>query len=264
MDAGVESMGRPGMAKGMTPGSCVDTALLEGFPAGFLKAARGHGLRGGGSVDAAATRSRQTPPGIARGDPVWAQAFPGPWWPGDVTVLPAVPVADMQEQASAGELGHSQRGSLLKPPPAGGDGGETRSVTAPADVPAALSTRRDAHDDGECLLPRWAHDSQGSPVSCEGRLEETLETAKCHSARPAGVWPDVLQGQEVLATCCLRDLLRGFVNVVRTLASGPNVPLLRPCRQAPELTSLDHSSAAFCQGYPSWDWGDGVAPEVEV
>jgi hypothetical protein len=33
-------------------------------------------------------------------------------------------------------------------------------------------------------------------------------------------------------------------------------------RQAPELEILDHSSAEFCHGYTSWDWGDGFAPEV--
>src|SRR5262245_49950664 len=101
IDAGFEEMGRPGMAQGMNAGQVVDAARLEGFPEGFLKAALGHGLRGGGSVDSSSTRSRKKQPGIAMGDPVLAQEVQGPLWQWDVPVFPSFPVADMNEHARA-------------------------------------------------------------------------------------------------------------------------------------------------------------------
>jgi len=79
-------------------------------------------------------------------------------------------------------------------------------------------------------------------------LNENLETAQGHGGRTAGVFPDVLQVKEGLAKFCLRELIRGVVHVWRKWAHGPHVPLVRTFSQAPELESLDHSSAAFCHG----------------
>jgi hypothetical protein len=191
-----------------------------------------------------------------------AQEFQGPLRPWDVTVFPAFPVADMHEPASTIDIGHSKMGSLLKPQPAGVNGGETGAVREQPDVPEDLSHLLDAQDDGEFLLPRWANERQGSPFSFEGMLKEKLDTAQRNGGRTAGVFPDVLQVKEVLAKFVLRDLIRGLVKVLRKLAHGPNVHLLRTCRQAPELEIFDHASAEFCHGYTSWDWGDGFAPEV--
>lgn len=248
IDAGVAALGRPGMAPGMNAGQLVDAARLEGFPAGFRKAALGHGLRCGGSVASSSTRSRKQQPGLARGDPAVAPECQGPLGPWDVPGFPAFPVAAMKAQARALASGHSKRGALLQPQPAGVHGGETGAGREQPDVPEELSPRLEAQDDGEFPLPRWAHASPGRPCSLEGLRNDKLDPAQGNGGRTAGVLPDVLPGKEGLAQFCLRDLLRGFVHVWRKVAPGPHVPLVRTFRQAPELESLAHSSAAFCHG----------------
>jgi hypothetical protein len=177
IDAGFEEMGSPGMAQGMNAGQFVDAARLEGFPEGFLKAALGYALRCSGSVDSSSTRSRKNQPGIAMGYPVLAQEFQGPLWQWDIPVYPSFPVADMNEHARTIDIGHAKMGSLLKPQPAGVNGGETGAVREQPDVPEDISHLLDAQDDGEFLLPRWANESQGRPFSFEGMLKEKLDTA---------------------------------------------------------------------------------------
>jgi hypothetical protein len=59
-------------------------------------------------------------------------------------------------------------------------------------------------------------------------LEEKLDPAQCDGAGTAGVLLDMLEVEAIRSAFFLRDQGRGFVIVLRQLAHGSDVHLLRP------------------------------------
>lgn len=58
---------------------------------------------------------------------------------------------------------------------------------------------REAQDDGQLLLGRWAHKTEGAPIFFQRTLKEKLDAADCDGGSAAGVMLDVLEVEKVLA-----------------------------------------------------------------
>src|SRR2546428_6286968 len=92
------------------------------------------------------------------------------------------------------------------------------------------------------VLAGRAHEPERRPLPPERLLEEEPNPAQRDRRRRARDLLLVGQIQEVLAQIFLRELVGAPVIVLRELADGARVALLRSCGEPPELHILQHPS----------------------
>jgi len=190
-------------------------------------------------------------------DPILAKQWQRTLWQGTITICPACTTTDVDKHARTLTMWDLQRGALLQAQPTGVERGEADSGAGSSDTAEHPSNLFKAEDHRQFLLAWCSNNAEGGPVSVEGMLEEALDAATRDRARTAGVILDMLDVAEVLSKFFRGDYVWGLALVLRSLAHGPDVHLLRTCRQAPELKALDHALAQLGPGYTSFDWGDG-------
>jgi len=143
---------------------------------------------------------------------------------GTVPIFPAFTMSDVDQHASAIDIGDLQMSPLLQAEPTGVARGQAHAVA------------------GE------SHAGEGGPVAIEGMWEEKLDATQGNRARAPRVPLDMLEVEEILSEFFLGDHVRGCAIVLRQLVHSPDVHLLRPCSQAPALQTLDHALAQLGHG----------------
>jgi hypothetical protein len=107
---------------------------------------------------------------------------------------------------------------------------------------------RGAEDDREFLLPWRSDEGQGRPFARSGVGIEKLDAAQGDGTGAPGVVLNVLEREEVITECYLRDAVGGLVVVLRELGDSPDLPLLGPGGQASELPVFNHPLAQLSHG----------------
>jgi len=164
---------------------------------------------------------------------------------------------DVDKPARTSKRWDRQRGALLQAQPTGVERGAADSGAGSSATAEHPSNLFKAEEHRQLLLAWCSNTAEGGPVAGEGLLAEALDAAQRDRARTAGVIFDLLDGEAVLSKCFLGDEVWGCAIVLRSLAHGPDVHLLRTFRPAPELKARDHALAKLGHGYTSVDWGDG-------
>ncbi len=228
------------MAQRVDRGGLGEAAGAQRGPKGALQAALAHGgvaARGGG------VRAGEEPSGVAVGAPVGAQQRQAALGQGDVAVLVALGVAEVQQLALAVDVADLQADAFLQPQPAGVDGGQADAIRR------AVHTGQDLTDLGgtkhrrQFLLVGRADQVEGGPVAPQGVLEEELDAAQRQGRGAAGDVLDVVEVEEVLAEVLFADLVGGLAAVGDELADGADVGLLRLGGQAAQAQVLEHALA---------------------
>ena len=239
------------MAQRRARGLFVDAPVFEGFPERSLHTAPGHRGGSGRQRDATTARCREDQDGMTRRDPILAQPFPRPLGHGDIPSFPTLPVADVDQQASAVEIAHLELGAFLQAQPTGGGRGEAHAVAGPSHAGETPLARLAAEEHRQLFLAWRTHQAQGGPIALERMVEEELETAQGEGPGTARGVRDVLAREDVVAECFLGDAVGGLVLRLRQLADSPDIPLLGPGGQASELPVFDQPLASWGDGDPS-------------
>ena len=106
--------------------------------------------------------------------------------------------------AGAVDVGDLQMGAFLQAQAAGIDRRQTDLVAWQSDATENLAHFRQAEDDGQFLLRRWAHQAEGGPLSLQRALKEELDTADGDGHGAAGVVFDVLDDRGSTGAVLLR------------------------------------------------------------
>lgn len=249
VDPGLEQMGGVGVAQGVGVGPLADATLPEGPPEGGLEARAGHGariLREAGGQPAAGGGWEQ-PVRRAMGPPVLAEQPEGLLRQRDVAIPPALAV-DVELHAGAVYLGHLQPGPLHQAQPAGVERRQADAVDRDTHLGEDAADLLAAEHDGQLLLPGRTDDLEQVPLPPEGLFEQDLDPAQGDGDGVARELLAVLQVEEVLPQFLLGDLAGGLAVVLRELADGRDVGLLRSGRVPPERHVLDHALPERCHG----------------
>jgi hypothetical protein len=244
-------MGGRAVAQRVDGGALRETPRFEGRPQGVLHTVAGHGCGSRGHAEAAAARRRTDPAGMALGGPVWAESLQGALWQRHRAVLGTCAAAHVHQHPGTIHIGPLEVGPCLKPEAARGDGGQADARAEALQVGQNEADLFWAEDDRELLCPWGSDKGQRGPFPLKGLLVEDLDAAECHGARAAGVVLDILEGEEVVAECFLRDPLRGLMGMFRSLTHGPDIHLLGAFGHSSELEILDHPLAQWGHGYTS-------------
>ena len=229
------------MSERMNRGFLADTAGPKSRPKGILDVADGGGSLGGGTVNAAASGSGKDPHGVAMGFPVLAEQLQGRVGQGDVTILAALAVMDVNQLPGAVDVTDLEVSAFLQAQSTGIDGGETSPIAKQSDLRENLSHFFPAEDDGQLLFSRRAHQLERGQRTLEGVLVEELQAAQGDGGAAAGPVLDVLDVEKVLPQFFVADLIRRLVIVLGQLADGPDIHLLGACRHATQLQVFDHA-----------------------
>ena len=188
-----------------------------------------------------ARRRREQPLRGAMGPPVRAQPRQDWGRERNVAILFAFAV-DMHHHPRAVDIGDLQARPFEQPESAGINGRQTHAVHRnphrrehAADL---LPTQHHRH----LVLAGGTHESERRPLPTERLLEEEPNPAQRDRRRRARDLLLVGQVQEVLAQVLLGQLVWAPVIVLRELAHGRRVALLRSCGEPPELHILQHPS----------------------
>jgi hypothetical protein len=158
-------------------------------------------------------------------------------WQGDIALVPALTMSDVDQQASAIAIGDLPMSPLLQAEPTGVERGQAHAVAGeshaakkPVDLFAAEAHR-------QLLLPWWSHDGEDGPVAIEGMLEEELDATQCNCARAPRVLLDMLEVEAILSEFFLGEHVRkrsdfgspGFMAVITSTSMRmfPNCSISR-------------------------------------
>jgi len=207
IDTTFKQMGGPGMSQGMDGGWFGDAAFVEGGLEGALDSACFHG------IDARLKRRWEEPNRIAMGDPILAQHFQDGFWQGNIAVFSAFPMADVQQEAVAVDVGDLQVQSFLQAQPTSIDRVQAGSVVLAAYAPQDTAHFGYAEHNWQFLLPGWAHQLEGFPFPAQSILEEELDPAQGKRTGAACSMFFVLEEQKILTQFFFVDLVWRFMVV---------------------------------------------------
>ena len=139
------------------------------------------------------------------------------------------------------DIRHLQLDTFLQTQATGANGTQADPVVRPSQAAQDAAHFLAAENDRQLVLAWRPHKAQRRPRSLQGMLVEELDTAQSHRASIARSLFLVLQVEEVLTEFFLARLNRGLTSVLGQLTNGPDIRVLGPLRQAPQLHVLNHA-----------------------
>jgi hypothetical protein len=248
VDPGLEPRGRPGVSEGVDAGPLVKAAVVQSSPKGVWHTGSGHGLGSRGHPRSSAAWSWEDPDRIPMGAPVLAKPLQDAVGKRDVAVLTPFAQADVDAHASRVNSVHLQMRPFLQVRTASIESGEADTAVRQPHAGEDGTYLRGAEDDREFLLPWRSDEGQGRPFARSGVGIEKLDAAQGDGTGAPGVVLNVLEIEEVITECYLRDAVGGLVVVLRELVDSPDIHLLGPCGQASELQVFNHPLAQLSHG----------------
>jgi hypothetical protein len=245
-DAGVEEVGGVGMAEGMDGGVLTDAGVLEGEAEGSLDAGDGEGMIGGGHGGGAVAGGGEEPEGVAMGLPEDAQHVQGGGRERDIAILAPFAVADVDEGASAVDVGDAELGGFTDAQAARINGGEAGAIPEWIDEGEEMLDFREGEDNGEGLRTGRSDEVKDGPLVAECLFVEELDARDEDGHGAAGSMLVVDHGEEEGANLIFGEGVGSEAVVCGELQDSPEIRLLGARRESCQAEVIDH--ALFARG----------------